>query len=73
MDTADSADGVADVTATRFSRGERVRTTAQAVPPEKPGVVVTVMKSLTKQGPNLYQVRIGSQKYVLSEDELEQR
>jgi hypothetical protein len=61
------------VTAARFARGERVKTTAEAVPPQMPGTVVTVMKSLTKQGPNLYQVRIGSQKYVLSEDELEPR
>jgi len=61
------------VTATRFARGERVKTTAQAVPPEKPGVVVTVMKSLSKQGPDLYQVRIGGHKYVLSDEELEPR
>ena len=61
------------MSATRFSRGERVKTTAKAIPPQMPGTVVTVMKSLSKQGPDLYHVRIGSQKYVLSEDELEPR
>jgi hypothetical protein len=61
------------VTVTRFTRGERVRTTAQAVPPAAAGVVVTVMKSLTKQGPDMYQVRIGAQKYVLSDEELQPR
>jgi hypothetical protein len=50
-----------------------VKTTAQAVPPEKGGIVVTVMKSLTKQGPDLYEVRIGAQRYVLSDEELQPR
>lgn len=64
---------MAGVSASRFMRGERVRTTGKAVPPQAAGVVVAVMKSLSRQSPDMYQVRIGPQKLVFTEAELEKR